>query len=147
MCHRSKLTCLRDVQHPIVDLPNQTLESSYLQELCDSGDALWMGIFYIRLACPRKGHSLGARSVKVKQMISHSRPYAALATQARLDNDRLLSYSLLAAESNAHLRTFILASSAGIMSLFPLLFTPSGLYFRCSQILLFTTDSISPFEL
>jgi alpha-1,3-glucosyltransferase len=34
--------------------------------------------------------------------------------------------SLLAAESDAHLRTFVLASVAGIYSLFPLLFTPAG---------------------
>lgn len=32
----------------------------------------------------------------------------------------------MAADSNAHLRTFMIASAAGIVSLFPLIFTPSG---------------------
>ena len=36
------------------------------------------------------------------------------------------SNSLLAAESQAHFRTFVLASVAGVFSLFPLIFTPSG---------------------
>lgn len=34
--------------------------------------------------------------------------------------------SLLAAESHGYYRTFVLASVAGIYSLFPLLFTPAG---------------------
>jgi hypothetical protein len=34
--------------------------------------------------------------------------------------------SLMAADSNHHLRTFIIASVAGIASLFPLIFTPQG---------------------
>lgn len=37
-------------------------------------------------------------------------------------------YSLLAAESHAYFRTYMIASVAGIYSLFPLLFTPAG---RC----------------
>lgn len=36
--------------------------------------------------------------------------------------------SLLAAESFALYRTFVLASVAGIFSLFPLLFTPLGMH-------------------
>ena len=35
--------------------------------------------------------------------------------------------SLLAAERHAYFRTFILASVAGVFSLFPLIFTPTGL--------------------
>jgi hypothetical protein len=38
--------------------------------------------------------------------------------------------SLLAAERQAYFRTFILASIAGIFSLFPLLFTPGGIQLR-----------------
>jgi len=34
--------------------------------------------------------------------------------------------SLLAAENHAYFRTFVIASTAGIVSLFPLLFTPAG---------------------
>jgi len=37
----------------------------------------------------------------------------------------LIPLSLLAAESQAHFRTFVLASVAGVFSLFPLIFTPS----------------------
>ncbi|KAF9516877.1 glycosyltransferase family 57 protein [Hydnum rufescens UP504] len=37
----------------------------------------------------------------------------------------LVPLSLVAAESSAHMRTFMIASVAGIFSLFPLLFTPS----------------------
>lgn len=36
--------------------------------------------------------------------------------------------SLLAAERQAYFRTFVIASVAGIFSLFPLLFTPTGLF-------------------
>jgi alpha-1,3-glucosyltransferase len=36
------------------------------------------------------------------------------------------SNSLLAAERQAYFRTFVLASVAGVFSLFPLIFTPSG---------------------
>ena len=36
--------------------------------------------------------------------------------------------SLLAAENNAYFRTFVIASVSGIFSLFPLLFTPDGLF-------------------
>jgi alpha-1,3-glucosyltransferase len=36
------------------------------------------------------------------------------------------SNSLLAAERQAYFRTYVLASVAGIFSLFPLIFTPSG---------------------
>lgn len=38
----------------------------------------------------------------------------------------IVAYSLLAAENNAFFRTFVIASVAGIFSLFPLLFTPAG---------------------
>jgi alpha-1,3-glucosyltransferase len=34
--------------------------------------------------------------------------------------------SLIAADDHAHFRTFVIASAAGIYSLFPLIFTPSG---------------------
>jgi alpha-1,3-glucosyltransferase len=34
--------------------------------------------------------------------------------------------SLLAAENYAYFRTFMIASTAGVVSLFPLLFTPAG---------------------
>jgi alpha-1,3-glucosyltransferase len=37
--------------------------------------------------------------------------------------------SLLAAERHAYFRTFILASVAGVFSLFPLIFTPGGMQF------------------
>ena len=37
------------------------------------------------------------------------------------------SYSLLAAERQAYFRTFVLASVAGVFSLFPLIFTPAGI--------------------
>lgn len=36
-------------------------------------------------------------------------------------------YSLLAAENYAYFRTFMIASTAGVASLFPLLFTPAGM--------------------
>ena len=36
-------------------------------------------------------------------------------------------YSLLAAENYAYFRTFMIASTAGVVSLFPLLFTPAGM--------------------
>lgn len=36
--------------------------------------------------------------------------------------------SLLAAENHAYFRTYLIASAAGIYSLFPLLFTPAGRY-------------------
>jgi len=39
---------------------------------------------------------------------------------------KVIIFSLLAAERHAYFRTFILASVAGIFSLFPLLFTPAG---------------------
>jgi hypothetical protein len=42
---------------------------------------------------------------------------------------KVFVYSLLAAERHAYFRTFILASVAGIFSLFPLLFTPAGTTF------------------
>jgi hypothetical protein len=38
-----------------------------------------------------------------------------------------MSYSLLAAENYAYFRTFMIASTAGVVSLFPLLFTPAGM--------------------
>ena len=45
-----------------------------------------------------------------------------------LNTNILISFSLLAAENNAYFRTFVIASVSGIFSLFPLLFTPAGLY-------------------
>lgn len=44
----------------------------------------------------------------------------------RVEHDEPKLFSLLAAERQAYFRTFILASIAGICSLFPLLFTPAG---------------------
>ncbi|KDQ64881.1 glycosyltransferase family 57 protein [Jaapia argillacea MUCL 33604] len=42
----------------------------------------------------------------------------------------LVPLSLLAAESHAHFRTFLLASVAGVFSLFPLLFTPAETFVK-----------------
>lgn len=39
--------------------------------------------------------------------------------------------SLVAAENHAYFRTFMIASTAGVVSLFPLLFTPAGML--CTQ--------------
>lgn len=43
--------------------------------------------------------------------------------------------SLLAAENNEYFRTFEIASVAGIFSLFPLLFTPAGMFYHGSIII------------
>jgi alpha-1,3-glucosyltransferase len=53
----------------------------------------------------------------------------ALLSCASLQDDLTFQFvddSLLAGERHAYFRTFVLASVAGIFSLFPLLFTPAG---------------------
>ena len=54
----------------------------------------------------------------------------------------MLSSSLLAAERQAYFRTFVLASVAGIFSLFPLIFTPAGEFANFRLGLL--TDALTP---
>lgn len=44
-----------------------------------------------------------------------------------------ISLSLLAAERHAYFRTFTIASVAGVVSLYPLLFTPAGKLFRLGR--------------
>ena len=44
-----------------------------------------------------------------------------------------VQYSLIAAENHVYFRTFLLASCAGVFSLFPLLFTPAGRSVLCCR--------------
>lgn len=76
-----------------------------------------MDVVYVRMACARKGHHARARASQV------SRSNLIVFSFLWLTFGR---YSLLAADNQAHFRTFVLTSVAGIFSLFPLLFTPAG---------------------
>jgi alpha-1,3-glucosyltransferase len=66
------------------------------------------------LACPRESYLIGPGPSQVPLFLN-GRP---IPTED--------CYSLLATENHAYFRTFVLASVAGIYSLFPLLFTPAG---------------------
>ena len=56
-------------------------------------------------------------------------------------------FSLLAADNHAYFRTFVIASIAGIYSLFPLLFTPAGESHFYSRIFLLTGVTETPIKL
>ena len=56
-------------------------------------------------------------------------------------------FSLLAADNHAYFRTFVIASVAGIYSLFPLLFTPAGESHSYSRLFLFTSVTETPIPL
>ncbi|KAI0660881.1 glycosyltransferase family 57 protein [Cubamyces menziesii] len=56
----------------------------------------------------------------------------------------LVPLSLLAAEDNAHFRTFMIASVAGIYSLFPLLFTPAETLVKIIYSVLWTIFVLKP---
>src|SRR5258706_15305612 len=56
-------------------------------------------------------------------------------------------FSLLAADNHAYFRTFVIASIAGIYSLFPLLFTPAGESHSYSRLFLLTNVTETPIAL
>ena len=91
-----------------------------------------MDVILVRMACTREGCSacLGPAQVNL------------LSSVKRFPTDAMLLSSLLAAERQAYFRTFVLASVAGIFSLFPLIFTPAGGFasFRLGLL----TDALTP---
>lgn len=80
---------------------------------------MWLRIVYVRVACTRESHPPRSCPSEVCQ--------PELLTRVKLLIFLPLSlHSLLAAENQAFFRTFVIASIAGVYSLFPLLFTPAG---------------------
>jgi alpha-1,3-glucosyltransferase len=77
---------------------------------------MWLFVLPIWLACTRESYLASANSSQVL-------PFMELAFI--IDLTAPMS-SLLAAESNAYFRTFVITTVAGVFSLFPLLFTPAG---------------------
>ena len=84
-----------------------------IQVLFNCADALWLRIFHVRLACSRKGGPLDPCPAEV------------IYTFCFLTG-LTLRYSLLAGDSHALFRTYLIVSVAGIYGLFPLLFTSAG---------------------
>ena len=72
-------------------------------------------LLHVWVACTREGNLARFSTFQVRIMPTPSLP-------------PLLTFvfSLLAADNHAYFRTFVIASIAGIYSLFPLLFTPAG---------------------
>lgn len=99
---------------PLPGFHVQTLDNPHVQVVCNGFDSVRLHFLHVWLACARKGHFISAGSTQVPISSSHGSIYT----------ERC--YSLLAAENHAYFRTFVLASVAGIYSLFPLLFTPAG---------------------
>ena len=56
-------------------------------------------------------------------------------------------FSLLAADNHAYFRTFVMASIAGVYSLFPLLFTPAGESYFYSRLFLLMSVTETPIKL
>ena len=88
-----------------------------VQILPDRVDPVWVHVVHVWLACPREGDPHGAYSPQVRYLYLLC---------PRISHPMIHVRSLLAAEKQSYFRTFMIASIAGIYSLFPLIFTPAG---------------------
>lgn len=93
-------------------------------------------LLHVWVACTREGNLARLSTFQVHIMPIPSLP-------------PLLTFvfSLLAADNHAYFRTFVIASIAGIYSLFPLLFTPAGEPYSYSRLFLFTSVTETPISL
>ena len=90
------------------------MDDADLQVLPDRSHVMWIHVLHVRVARPRESRFVGPHTTEVCPP-----------GPSRIIDD-LLAGSLLAAENHAYFRTYLIASVAGIYSLFPLLFTPTG---------------------
>ena len=97
-----------------IGVHGEALDDANLQILPDRSHFVRIHILHVRMARPREGHFIGPRTTEVCPTCF-----------ARFTGDQVAD-SLLAAENHAYFRTYLIASVAGIYSLFPLLFTPAG---------------------
>jgi hypothetical protein len=87
-------------------------------------------ILHVRLACSRKGSP------------SYTGPPEVRVSTARHLRGLVTPYSLLAADSHALYRTYLIVTVAGVYGLFPLLFTPAGAVYT-SKCRIYYIDSAS----
>lgn len=97
----------------------QALESSNVQVFCDRLIVVWLDVFPVWMARTWKSGSPRPHTSQVQFNLKWF--LLCLTSQ----------FSLLAAERQAYFRTYIIASVAGVYSLFPLIFTPAGSLFSC----------------
>lgn len=95
-------------------MAHQALESSELQVFLDGANVVWLDVLFVWVACARKSSAPDSHTSEVRFSID---------VFLVIDSG---FFSLLAAERQAYFRTFIIATVAGVYSLFPLIFTPFG---------------------
>jgi hypothetical protein len=117
----------------IIDFPRQAVENSDIQVIPHIINAVWICVIYVWLARTRKSSSTCSCPTQVRHSCALDCPCLTYAYEC----------SLLAAENHAYFRTFLLASCAGVFSLFPLLFTPAGRPFFCATATCFKLTRIS----
>lgn len=108
----------------MIDLFDKIMAQSHLQIFCNGFNTLRLEFFLVWMACARKGSVTYLNTPQVRRIEQRGKILPEWPN------------SLLAAERQAYFRTFVIASVAGIFSLFPLLFTPTGSFLftrtRCS---------------
>ena len=94
------------------------MEDTNIQIIPLCFNIMWLCFIHVRLACARESYPLGSRPTQVRDLSLDS-----LMTLFVLP---VFFHSLVANENHAFFRTYVIASVAGIYSLFPLLFTAAG---------------------
>ena len=97
------------------------MEDTNIQIIPLCFNIMWLCFIHVRLACARESYPLGSRPTQVGILSLDS-----LNSLMTLFVLLVFFHSLVANENHAFFRTYVIASVAGIYSLFPLLFTAAG---------------------